>query len=65
MCWVGLGGVGRGAGWSRVEGGGAVFLHFSPFTSCESRRSHFLPVIRQCGASETAVSFKSNWVEWV
>lgn len=25
--------------------GGGVFLHFSPFTSCETRRSHFLPVI--------------------
>lgn len=59
--WVGWGGALGGAGgrW------GAVFLHFSPFTSCESRRSHFLPVIRQCGASETAVSFKSDWVEWV
>lgn len=55
----GWGGLGRGRAG---PGGGeeAVFLHFSPFTSRESRRSHFLPVIRQCGASETAVSFKSK-----
>lgn len=54
---VGRGGVAPGGGGVV---GGAVFLHFSPFTSRESRRSHFLPVIWQCGASETAVSFKSK-----
>lgn len=52
MRWVCLGGAGGG--------GEPVFLHFSPFTSRESRRSHFMAVIRQRGASETAVSFKSK-----
>lgn len=27
-------------------GGGGCSLHFSPFTSCGIRRTHFLPVIR-------------------
>lgn len=48
-----------GGGWR------GVFLHFSPFTSCEIQRSHFLPVIWSAALQKQLSGSNQKWVEWV
>lgn len=49
----------------RGKGGRGVFLHFSPFTSCEIQRSHFLPVIWSAALQKQLSGSNQKWVEWV